>query len=478
MKRLAGLLLVLLSACVTPASHVPPPRVGPYPPTLPVHYLAVWVTDSNGPVVGASVDVTPVVLGAPVQFAETNADGWSGQPATQGDYAVHVEREGYKPVDAVATVLKHTDVHVRLERVRPPTLPVRVDGRFWTTDAGTFRPQFQSGLALLTKAPAERDAFLDQAVALGFNGIRVFAGDLGWAGQTPLSARAALPSLLDAAQARGLYVYVCALTGGGYDVEAHLAQVAQVVSQHPNAILEAANEIGHPTQSDLGKDPARLLAVARRVIPAGVLWTLGALNGVDEPDPQGHYAADGGLFNDAHLDRGRDLFNQVRRVRELAALSEATRRPVMSGEPIGIAEDPMPGKQRLWGGDAATFAFAYGVLCRGFEVGCVFHSEQGLNGQLLGPNTQAAARAFLDGARAIETSDRLQFVNAGWAGSPVAAADFDNGLVRAYSFIAGARGWTVLVGVKGDPKVQWGGGWSPRRTVVDRSGVRVLEIGR
>lgn len=360
----------------------------------------------------------------------------------------------------------------------PPTLAVRVDGRFWVTHAGTFRPLFQSGLSLLARGPPERAAFLDQTVALGFTGVRVFAGDLGWAGQTPAAARAALPALLDEAAARGLYVYVCALTGGGYDVEAHLRAIVDIVRGRPNVLLEAFNELGHPTQSDVGKDPARALQLARRVIPADVTWTLGAPIETDEPTPAGTYPTDGGLFNDAHLDRSRDLYNQVRRLREIYAISESTRKPAMSGEPIGIAELAMPGKQRLWDDEALRFSYAYGVLCRGFELGCVFHSEQGLHAELLGPNTTAAARAFLGGWRAIDTADRLTFVNAGWQGSPVAGADFDAGVVRAYSFVSGTRGWTVLVGLRGDPAVRWGGGWRPVGVVADQPGIRVIEITR
>ena len=67
-------------------------------------------------------------------------------------------------------------------------------------------------------------------------------------------------------------------------------------------------------------------------------------------------------------------------------------------------------------------------------------------------------------------------MNAGWPGSPVAGADFNAGLVRAYSFLAGARGWTVLAGVAGDPAVRWGGDWGPVGVIAERPGVQVLAI--
>lgn len=495
-KKLGGFLAALAGIAATvlavkgggskPTPPAPAPPIVAPPYTLIVHVCdGPCSQDEKVPDVEVALDTHRVLRtggSGDVDFPDT----------TPGPHELCSEPTGYARacLSVNADQADHNQhVNLELARLVPPTLAVRVDGRFWVTDAGTFRPLFQSGLALLARGPPERAAFLDQTRALGFNGIRVFAGDLGWANQTPASARAALPALLDEAAARGLYVYVCALTGGGYDVEAHLRAIVEIVKGRSNVLLEGFNELGHPTQSDIGKDPARALQLTRRVIPPGITWTLGAMVGTDEPTPEGTYAADGGLFNDGHLDRGRDLYNQVRRLREIYGIAESTRKPAMSGEPIGIAEVPMPGKQRFWNGrdeitvklfgfpDAATrFSFAYGVLCRGLEVGCVFHSEQGLHGEPLGPNTTAAAREFLAGWQAIPTTDRLTFVNAGWAGSPVAGADFDNGIVRAYSFIAGGRGWTVLVGVRGDPRVVWGGGWRPVGVIAERPGVQVIEI--
>lgn len=383
--------------------------------------------------------------------------------------------------------LRASDEYTQLqERLKEPTapppapiLPVRIDGRFFVTDAGTFRPLFQSGLTLLVRGPPERAAFLDETRALGFNGVRVFAGALPWAGQTPEHARQTLHTLLDEAAARGLYVFVSALTETrtGYDAEAHLRAIATIVKVHPNALLEIANEPWHPTQSDEVNDPKRLLALARRAVPAGVPYALGA-GPEDEPDPSGHYAFAGGAFNTAHLDRGRDAWNQVRRLREIEAVSAATKTPTFSGEPIG-ADERMGGatgtKQRR---NDPEFFFALGALSRGFELATVFHSEAGLQGQRLGPTQRACAEAFIAGWRSLNTAERLQFLNARWAGSPIEDANFDGGVVRAYSFVSGSKGWLVLVGLSGDPALRWGGGWRPVGAVAERPGVRVLSITR
>lgn len=478
-KKLGGFAAIFgaaAAAFLATRGHSTPPK--PPPPPVVVQTTTLIVHLCEGPC-SADHKVRGATLQLGDQRIDTDGAGNAEFPALAlgHDYEVCAEPAGFTRGCATASLTRsNQELDLALERNIPAPLQVRVDGRFWVTDAGTFRPLLQSDLSALVRDVGSRDAFLDETRALGFNGVRVFAGDLGWAGQTPAIARAALPGFLEAATARGLYVYVSALQGGGYDIEAHLRDVAATVATRANAILEVANEIGHPTQSDLGKDPSRLLGVARRVIPAGVLWTLGAPVDTDEPTPEGRYPTDGGLFNDAHLDRQRDLYNQVRRLREIAAVSDSTRKPAMSGEPIGIAEGPMT-KQRFWGDDALRFSFAYGVLCRGFELGCVWHSEDGLNARPLGPNTRAAAEAFIAGWHAIPTDERLTFVNAGWAGSPVAGADFDHGIVRAYSFVAGGRGWTVLVGVRGDPAVRWGGGWHPVSTR-ELPGLQIVEIAR
>jgi hypothetical protein len=356
---------------------------------------------------------------------------------------------------------------------------IRVDGRFFVNDAGTFRPVFQSGLTLLARGDAERAAFLRETASLGFNGVRVFSAALPWAGQTPEAARAMLPRLLTEAAAHGLYVFVSALTETrkGYDAEAHLRAVAGIVAAHDNALLEIANEPWHPTQSDEVNDPVRLLALARRAVPANVPYALGAGH-EDEPDLSGRYAFAGGAFNTAHLDRGRDTWNQVRRLREIEAVSAATKTPTFSGEPIG-ADERMGGatgtKQRR---NDPEFFFALGALSRGFELPTVFHSEAGLQGQLLGPAQRACAQAFIAGWRALDTAELLNFVNAKWAGSPVEDANFEGGVIRAYSFVAGGRGWTVLVGKSGDPAIRWGSGWRPAGVVAERPGVQVVAIQR
>ncbi len=460
--------LALAVACATPRRtppiDVPPPP--PSPQTLAVH---LFKTDPAEDHKVPFAKVTVEGCDTAACSAEATAEGDAFLSLMPGDYTVCGSFTGREQVCARATV--PGSVNLVLPAIIPPTSKVRVDGRFWVNDQGTFRPIFASDLAPLPLTPEAQDAKLDETQALGFNGVRVFAGALPWAGQTVEMARQALPRFLEAAGRRGLYVYVVALTESGYDVEAHLRAITGIVAQYPNTLLEVANEIGHPTQSDIGKDEKRLLELARRVIPAGVVWSLGSVG--DEPGPDGTYRADGGLFNTGHLDRGRDPWNQVRRLREIAGISEATKKPAMSGEPIGSAEVDRGGARM----HNPPFYFAMGMLCRGFEIGCVFHSEDGLHGRILGPNQKEDAEAFIAGWKSIPTTNRLVFMNARWAGSPVVEANFDK-VVRTYSFLDGPRGWIALVGLTGDPALQLREGWRIVGTVAERPGIRLIEISR
>lgn len=351
---------------------------------------------------------------------------------------------------------------------------LRADGRFFANEAGSFRPRFASALALLTKPPAARGAVLDELSSLGFNGVRIFAGALTWAGQTPELARARVPEVLAEAAARGLYVMVVANTDSatGYDVASHTRAVAAECGGAPSCVLELANEVGHPTQSRLVNDPEQMRRLGRTVVPPGLLWTVGAALGQDAAI-DGRYPTDGGGFNTAHLARGGDRWHQVVRLRELAALGEATGTPVMSGEPIGAAEGAIPGRRESDPG----FFFAMGALCRGFDIGCVWHSEAGVRGERLGPVQRRAAEAFVDGWRALDGDTRWTFKDAGDSDAPVAATDRSR-VVRAWSFVEGRRGLTVLVGVTGEPALRWANGWIERGEVPGRPGVRVLRIGR
>jgi len=367
-----------------------------------------------------------------------------------------------------------------------------IKGRqFYDANTGAlYVPRWVSGLTLLTKTPEQQEAFLAWAAKTGFNGVRVFAGALTWANQAPESARAALPGLLDRASRHGLVIEVTALTDTitGYDAYGHVLTLADILKGRRGVVLELANEIGHPTQApDI--TPERMRAWGIEIVrPRGILWAVGATLESDEPI-NGVYAGHGGDYSTAHLDRGRETWNQVRRVREIYAIVEAHGAPAINNEPIGCSE---PGQSGQRWQDPAMF-FALGALDRAFGVGGVHHSQSGLMATvpLEGKVEQACAESYVAAHRAVDAVLNGQvgsYRNVGHDGSPLASARFveggsGDGVVRAYSFISGDRGVVVLVGIKGDAALQWANGWRVVRTVDSRTAhdgrqIVVLEIGR
>jgi hypothetical protein len=311
---------------------------------------------------------------------------------------------------------------------------------------------------------------------VGFNGVRIFAGALSWAGQSAEAARAALPKVLQAAADRGLYVEVTCLTDTGaapFDKVAHLTEIAAIVKGMPHVIIELANEFEHPTQDSQVHDPGFLRKQVALFAAGGHPVAIGA-PAEDEPDPSGRWKGVGGQYGTAHLDRGRDKWNQVRRVREIEQCSSVGSFPVLNNEPIGAAEPGTPGQRR----NDPEFFFTLGALNRLFEVGGVFHFQDGLNCTLpVGPVQQQCAAAFIRGSHAMDSvPQRLTFKNATWADSPIGGAAFEKTVVRAYSGVAGNVGFTVLVGLTGDPGLKFANGWQQVKVVDEMPGVRILSI--
>jgi hypothetical protein len=332
---------------------------------------------------------------------------------------------------------------------------LHTDGRFWRDERGDARPRYLTVGYGLADGRDPRP-LLDQALDLGFNGFRVFAGHLEGRGQTAASARARLPWLLEEGMQREMRVAVSAITdtrSGRYDLREHVGGVADICRAYVNADLELANEPEDDSQKDLSPERLRdLLGLCH-----GVPTALGA-SANDESTAYAKY----GDFATSHLDRGRDMPNQFRRVREMLALAEAVRKPVRNNEPLGAAEPGTPGQRYFdpgWG-------MVLGALNRLFEIVGVFHSEDGLNARVLGPNQVEIAKAYIAGVTCFPNEARLTYqnsnINGGWGGSP--NARFDPPAVRFYCGVAGNRGIGVAVGGSGNP--QWQGGWRSTGTIL------------
>jgi hypothetical protein len=337
---------------------------------------------------------------------------------------------------------------------------LRVNGRFFQNDLGDYRAVWTGALAGLSLADPR--PYLTWAAQQGFGGVRVFAGDLGWAGQTIASALANLPRFMTIAEELRLYVEVTALTGTnlGYSVEDHLTSINQILAPFDNAVVEIANEPYHDTQSEAVHDPAYLLEVSKLIDPS-IITALGAAYEDESLEMSG------GDYVTAHLDRGRDDWNMVRRVRELENVSATTGKHVLNNEP------KKAGSQLA----DATIVFTMAVLNRGFEVGGVFHSDSALDAVVPDAAQQAYADAYMAGSRVITTTERLRFQNAGWTTSPVKSAHFTEnttpvpdpqGLIRAYSFVSNSQSVLVEVGAGANTNVVLQNGYTFGPQLVDR----------
>lgn len=311
------------------------------------------------------------------------------------------------------------------------------------------------GTSVLSPLAPGRDygPALDDAVSIGASLVRVFCGALPWANQSLQDVYGGLPPFLEACAERGLNAYLAYHTeaGTGYDLEDHTDCVEDIATAYPVVVLrEVANEADHPTQG--GRlDPDRCADLADRLNGP---CALGATITSDESD-----LYMGRDFTAVHLDRGRDPWNMVRRVREIYAHVERHGIPATNQEPIGADEHDDPGRRCA---DPAIF-LTMGALGRLFDVMSVFHSEDGLNAQPWRPVQRQCARAFAHGFTVWPHADTLTYKNTGHDGSPVKSANFDK-VVRVYSGVmpSGAEAFTVALGLQGsleNAAVQLNDGW-------------------
>ncbi len=315
---------------------------------------------------------------------------------------------------------------------------------------------------------AEAVRYLDWADRTGFNVVRVLSTLCCWFDLAPDAGRRALPTLLQLAKARGMYVQVVALAGTApheraIDLEGQVRAIGAIAAAHDNAIVEIANEPEHNTQDKRLHDFTFVDKLAT-LVPEEVL-TIGGSATVDHAvtPPLGDLVT-------RHLSRLDDQWAMMQRVRGMEHVSRATNRPVLSGEPFGAGEKRAPGTRET---DPDLF-FTYGALCRVFELSCNFHLEAGLNAVQPGPIQQAAAEAFIAGTRAVPDDWRLTFRDLGSPESPIARAHLGRA-TAVYSGLVGNEGLVIAFGVRGDLELQWRG-YEPTATVRNRPAVKAWRI--
>lgn len=478
--RVLGACLCLAFAGCLPAGRKDPTvTVPPRPADLPQHALAIIVSDDTGPVIGASVVLTPQALGeGPLTLAPTNADGYTvARAVRQGIYRIEVSADGHQAatVDQVESLAnRDLRVHLALDRPRQMRGRLQAHGRALTyPDGAPFDARSVTAFRLIEQVAHgrenEAEAFLAWAQRTGFNTARVLSQLCCWFTLTPAEGEAALPRLLAMAAQHDMYLEVVALAAtedfhqDEAAMRAHVAAVGQACAAASNCVIELANENKHEGQSPHLADVG-FLAQLRAAVPRDVPVAYGS--NCCAADEGGIFP--GGDYITVHLDRDRPDYEMVRRVRELEIISADHSAYVWNDEPKKFTSQIAD----------CDVAFMFGVLNRGFGVGGTYHFDSGLQAQPpQSPGEQACAEAFVAGSMVFAPGQRFRFMNAGWTGSPVKSADFDAGVIRAYSFLdSETHGYLALVGVHGDPGLELQGGWAVVGMVAERGRLRLLEL--
>ena len=246
-----------------------------------------------------------------------------------------------------------------------------------------------SGFDLSQWTPSEMDAWLAVFRASGYNAIRIvpasrFRGPDG-EGRTLEEGIIALPAALDACRRAGLWAEVSILVDTGEDyynldrsqMSFYVQDVWEECLYHLDVVkcIELANENYHGTQNPALMDTA-FLRQLRLHIPLDVPVSWGSTH--SEPDGQ---VIVGGDYITVHSDRGSSPDNNGQAMADLQARFG---RPVIDDEPLGLAEQKIPGKRT----NDPDYATQLGHAIVDHELGGgTFHCEAGMYADLskLGP---------------------------------------------------------------------------------------------
>lgn len=478
MKKLFGWIGVGASAAAaaiiyTHQPHHPPAPVTPPPvAVVATHAMGVIVADADGRgLAGATVQIDP----ASATFAPTNGDGYTvALTVPEGTYHVTASLAGYHGDPVAWALAANADVAVTLTRDGPPpcgALTLDPDHRFrCTKDGRIWQPRYVTGFPLLELLAhgkeAQADAFLTWAQTEGFNGVRVLSMIAITAQLTPDEGAAAFPALAGKLKARGMGLELVALADTrsypGLDLGGQVQRVcAEARGVDQPVTVETANEPYHATQSDAVHDYSNLPKWSQG---CGVPVAYGAGANDYDSDPQGDYVT-------RHLDRGRDLWNRVRRVKDLGDLAASLKKLVGDDEPIGADETDQPGKRSA---QPQEF-FAQGVLDRLFGLASTFHCTDCIGAKVPGTVQQQCAAAYIAGATLVPDDASFQYLNDHYGVTD--GADWSK-VIKVYSFIGATKSYTVLIGLTGDPAVKWVNGWHPVGVIAERPGIQVVEIAR
>jgi hypothetical protein len=351
---------------------------------------------------------------------------------------------------------------------------LQIDGVTFRTPAGQpFQWRGVTAFRLLDfvadRNEPEAEKYLAWAQGQNLTVVRVLAMGGGFMDLKPADGRSALSRLLVLAAKHSLNVEVVALAGTmevPVNLEEHLSTLGETLGEHPNALLEIANEPTHPSQAPAVGKPEVLLALAARV-PADVPIALGSME-ADESFARGDYAT-------WHVPRDNTLdgWGHVLAVARGAEIVQKWKKPVVSDEPIGAGPKYEPGRRD----DAPARFRAAALLTRLAGLGATFHYEGGLQARIPEGRELECFKAWNEAWDLLpaEIESQGAFAAAGSQGAVV--RDFDRkAAFGVFERISSDRGWVLAVG-SGDPALKLASGWTIAETKTFE-GARLITVAR
>lgn len=352
-------------------------------------------------------------------------------------------------------------------RAQPPPAHLRIDSGFVGPDGGRFVWRGISAFRLAEFVArgriSEVEAYLDWAASQRLTVVRVFAMAHHLFRLGPDEGRAALPTLLDLAAARSLHVEIVALVDTAeieVDLDAHVRAVGEIAARHPNALVEMANEPGHPTQRSAVHGPERLRALAA-LVPERVPVALGSVEYGSE------LAAGDYVTFHPPRDAGDGGWGHVLRLADGAGLLTRFGKPVVSDEPIGAGPRFVAGRRD---DSPARFAAA-AALTRLAGIHPTFHYEGGLHAVRPVGRELECFEAWTRGLdlTAGVPDDRGDFFAADRLGSLAQVG----GARAAFGRVAGDDGWVLAVDPAEEVSIAWAPPWRGA-DVLSAPGVRLF----